>query len=165
MPTDQVAKIRELLEDFDTAMLITQARGQAARARPMAIARVEADCSLWFFTGRDTEKVQEIQSNDHVLIACQNERRRYISLSGSAELVSDRAKAGELWKPSFKAWFPRSVDDPNLLLIVVHPQAAEYWDNQGINSIRYLFEATRAYATGTRPRVKEGQQHGKVAMR
>jgi len=165
MPDSQVSKIHEMLADFKTAMLVTQAHEALGRARPMAIAHVEPDCGLWFFTGRDTEKVHEIQDDSHVLIVCQNERSRYISLSGTAELVSDRAKAQELWKESFKTWFPRGVEDPNLLLIRIHPTAAEYWDNQGVNSIRYMFQAAKAYASGTRPDIKQGDQHGKVALK
>ena len=165
MPEDQIAKIHEMLEDFHTAMLITHAHDQAPSARPMAIARVEPDCGLWFFTGRDSAKVHDIQSDQHVLIACQDERTRYISLSGTAELVSDRAKVRDLWKESYKTWFPKGVDDPDLLLIFVRPEAAEYWDNQGVKGIGYVFEAAKAYFSGQTPHIKEGEQHGKADLR
>lgn len=165
MPDNQITKIQEMLAKFDAAMLITQSHHQTPHARPMAIARVEPDCRLWFFTGRDSAKVHEIQDDQHVLIACQEDRSRYISLSGTAELVSDRAKARELWKETYQTWFPQGVDDPNLLLILVRPKEVEYWDNQGLKGIRYAFEAVKAYASGTTPAIKEGEQHGKVSMR
>lgn len=164
MPDNSLARIHELLADFDTAMLITQAHGQPLRARPMAIARVEADCRLWFFTGRDSAKVHEIQDNQEVLIVCQDEHSRYVSLSGTAELSSNRGKARELWKESYQTWFPRGVEDPDLLLISVKPREAEYWDSQGFKGLRYVFEAAKAYATGTRPQIREGEQHGKVVL-
>jgi len=165
MPDSQIAKIHELLDDFDTAMLITQGSDHKIHARPMAIARVEPDCRLWFFTGRDSAKVHEIEDDQHVLIACQHDHNRYVSLGGTAELVSDRTKTRELWKESYKAWFPQGVDDPDLLLILIRPQEAEYWDNQGLKAVRYAFQAIKAYATGTTPHIKEGEQHGKVTMR
>ena len=62
MADDQVQKIRELLEDFDTAMLVTHGE-EFAHARPMAIAAVEPNCNLWFFTERGSAKVHEIQSD------------------------------------------------------------------------------------------------------
>ncbi|HWH69397.1 MAG TPA: pyridoxamine 5'-phosphate oxidase family protein [Candidatus Sulfotelmatobacter sp.] len=165
MPDKQIAKIHEMLENFKTAMLVTQAQDHTPHARPMAIARVDDDCGLWFFTGHGSGKVQEIEEDQHVLIVCQDERSRYISLSGNAELVLDSAQARELWKESYKTWFPKGIEDPDLLLIHVRPNAAEYWDNQGVNSIRYVFEAIKGYASGKRPHIKEGEQHGKIALR
>ena len=31
--------------------------------------------------------------------------------------------------------------------------------------MRYAFEAAKAYVTGTRPEIKEGDQHGRVALK
>ena len=165
MPDSQLNHVHELLEDFDTAMLVTQSHQPVAHARPMAIVRVEPDCCLWFFTGRDSAKVHEIQNDQHVLIVCQNEHSRYVSLWGVAELIAEREKFRELWRDSYKTWFPKGVDDPNLMLILVHPAQAEYWDTQGLKGMQYAFEAAKAYATGTTPHIREGEQHAKVALK
>src|ERR1044071_8003021 len=106
MPDDQVTKIRELLESFETAMLVTHGTDSPYHARPMAIARVERGCDLWVFTGRRSAKGNEIQNDQRVLIVCQDEMRRYVALRGTARLIDDRAKASELWKESYKVWFP-----------------------------------------------------------
>jgi general stress protein 26 len=164
MADDQIGKIRQMLEAMDSAMLITHAADHPLHARPMAIARVEPNCNLWFFTGQASAKVHEIQSDQQVLVACQDDRRSYLSLNGRAELVSDRAKFREVWKESYKTWFPQGVDDPNLLLIVVHAEQAEYWDNQGAAGLKYAFQAAKAYVSGTRPEVKEGEQHAKINL-
>lgn len=161
MPTDPIDHIHQMLTRFGNALLVTQGATGAAHARPMAIARIEDDCSVWFFTGRDTTKVYEIQDNQNVLVACQDERSRYLSLVGRAELVADRSKAQELWKESYKTWFPNGVDDPQLLLIRVRPEEAEFWDNSGFKGVRYAFEAARAYLSGTTPRIHEGEHTGK----
>jgi hypothetical protein len=42
--------------------------------------------------------------------------------------VQDRAKIDELWKPFLKAWFPEGKDDPQIALIRVDVDHAEYWD-------------------------------------
>jgi general stress protein 26 len=164
-PNQQLEKIRELLEHFDTAMLVTCGATHSPRARPMAIARVESNCDLWFFTERDTAKVHEIESNQQVLVVCQNEHSRYIAICGRAALVSDRARIQELWKESYRTWFPMGAEDPDLLLISVHADEAEYWDNQGLKGVQYAFQAVKAYATGTRPEVKEGEQHGRMHLK
>jgi general stress protein 26 len=163
MQVDQVQKIHELLSDFDTAMLVTHG-GDFAHARPMAIAHVEPNCDVWFFTSRSSPKVHEIQDDQSVLIVCQDVRGRYITLTGRAELVADRGKARQLWSDSYKTWFPGGVEDPDLLLICVHAEEAEYWDNHGAKALRYYFEAAKARMGGTQQQVQEGEQHGKVSL-
>jgi general stress protein 26 len=164
MAEDQIGKIRQMLEALDSAMLITHAPDQPLHARPMAIARVEPNCDLWFFSGRASTKVHEIQSDQKVLVACQDDRRSHLSLSGRAELVSDPAKARELWKESYKTWFPQGVDDPNLLLILVHAQQAEYWDSQGASGIKHVFESGQSGSSGSNPEPGQGEPPARVAL-
>jgi general stress protein 26 len=164
MNDEPVKKIRELLEDFDTALLITHGSDLMFHARPMAIARVESNCDLWFFTSRNSAKVREIENDQRVLIVCQNEMSRYVAVQASAKLIFDRNKAAELWKDSFQVWFPQGVNDPELRLIRAQAESAEYWDNAGFKSVKYLFEAAKAYMQGTRPQMREGEQHGSATF-
>lgn len=163
MAEDQVQKVHELLSEFDTAMLVTHG-GDFAHARPMAIASVGPNCDVWFFTGRSSPKVQEIQDDQSVLIICQDDRGRYVTLSGRAELIADRARAQQLWKDKFQTWFSGGVADPALLLICVHTEEAEYWDNTGAVALRYFIAAVKARAQGTTPPVNEGEEHAKVKL-
>jgi general stress protein 26 len=57
------------------------------------------------------------------------EHQVYVSLSGRASLVLDKAKNHELWNPSLHAWFSGGVDDPDLALIKIDVDGAEYWDS------------------------------------
>ena len=143
---------------------MTQGQG-ALRARPMAVAQVEPNCDLWFFTDRDTAKVHEVEANREVMAVCQKDHSRYVSVSGSAELVSDRGRVCELWKESYRTWLPDGVNDPSLILLRVRAREAQYWDNQGFKGVRYVFQAAKAYATGTTPEIREGEQHGRVAVK
>lgn len=54
---------------------------------------------------------------------------RYVSLSRRAEVIQDKAKTEELWNPLYRAWFPKGVNDPDLVLLKVKVEAAEYWDS------------------------------------
>ena len=141
-------------------MLITHAGEGRLRARPMAIAKVEEDARVWFITGADTAKAHEIASDKRVHIVCQNDRSAYLSLSGHAEVVRDRAKIEELWKERFRAFFPQGKDDPEIALIDVRPEEGEFWDNEGLNKIKFLFALAKAYTGGDKPDVDEGEQHG-----
>ena len=153
------AHLKDLLEAFDTAMLITR-HGEREHARPMAIAGVEDANTLWFVTSDDSPKSDEIRSDARASVTLQS-ATRYVALSGIARLVDDRRKIDELWKPTWKAWFPNGKDDPKLVLIRVSVTDAEFWDNAGTKGIRYAFEAAKALVTGE-PAAPVSGQHGRV---
>jgi general stress protein 26 len=78
----------------------------------------------------------------------------YISFSGNATLVDDRKKAAELWSPAVKAWFPKGLEDPEVFLIKVSIDRAEYWDNPG-GVVNTLIAYVESLATGKQPDVGE----------
>lgn len=153
--------LHELLERHSIAMLVTQDASGALRARPMAIARVEESGRLWFLSADDTAKVQEIASQGRALVVCQD-RHSQVVVEGPSEIRRDPAKARELWRESFKVWFPEGAEDPSLVLISVDPESGEYWDERGGQGLRYLAKAAVAYIRGERPEVDESEVHGKV---
>ncbi len=160
----QTKKFHDLLARFDTAMLVTHTAAGSLRARPMAVAGVEEDCRVWFFTSVASGKVHEIETDTHVNVVCQKAHEIYLSLSGIANLHRERAKIDELWNESYRTWFPNGKDDAEIALVCVEPQEGEYWDTEGFKKIKYLFEAAKAYATGTKPHIEEGEQHAKVKL-
>lgn len=163
MKSNQSKDFRELLEGFETAVLITS-EGEGLHARPMAVADVDDNCDLWFITGDKTAKVREIARESRVQVVCQNGWRSCVSISGYASIVKDGAKIRELWKASYRTWFPEGADDPGIVLIHVRGEHAEYWDNNGVNALSYAYQAIKAVATGRTPEVKEGEQHGYVSL-
>lgn len=164
MNENQIEKLRDLLKDFTTAVLITHGDSTGWQARPMAMARVEENGDLWFFTGEQTAKVREIEADARVQVVCQDGWNSCVAIAGRAELVRDLAKVRELWKPSFQVWFPQGADDPNIVLIHVIGERGEYWDNTGVNQFTYVYQAIKAVTTGTTPEIQEGKQHGKVNL-
>src|ERR1700750_234953 len=93
IPPPATAEQREhflkLLRQFSTAMLVTHAEGHRLRARPMAIAQVADDGTLWFITGLETAKAHEIEVDTDVHVVCQDDHSAYLSLAGTARLVQD----------------------------------------------------------------------------
>lgn len=161
---EQKEHLRQLLGKFSTAMLVTHGSQGSLHARPMALATIDEDCTIWFITQRESAKAHEVESDTRVQIICQKDFSAYISLSGHATLVDDRAKVEEIWKETFKIWFPEGKNDPEIVLISVIPADGEYWDNSGFNKVRYMVESATAYMTGRKPVVKEGREHGVVHM-
>ncbi len=164
MNDTQLDKLHDLLTDFSTVMLITMAEPAGCHARPMAVARVDEKTDLWLITSRDSEKVREIKADARVQVHGQDGWTSCVVIAGRATVVDDRAMIHEVWKPSFKAWFPDGADDPNIALLHVIGEQAEYWDGTGVNRFRYVYQALKALATGTTPEVTEGKQHGNVTL-
>jgi general stress protein 26 len=157
-----IEKLVELQKQFSTAMLITHLHGERFHARPMAVADVSDNGRISFFTSIDSPKVDEVLAESDVLVICQKDSSLCLSIEGSAVVTQNSAQMAKAWKETFTIWYPNGLKDPQLALITVVPNRAEYWDNTGLNRIKYLYEAARAYMSGDTPHVEEGEQHGVV---
>ena len=125
----RLGKLTELIEDIRIAMLTTAMPDGMLRSRPMATQQTESDGDLWFFTQASAAKAAEIRTNPHVNVSYASPREnRYVSVSGTATLVRDRKKMEELWDQLYKAWFPQGLEEPDLALLRVDIERAEYWD-------------------------------------
>jgi general stress protein 26 len=145
---EDIKKLRKLIKDIRVAMLTTVAQDGALRSRPMATADVEFDGDLWFFTRASSPKTEELMDDQRVNVSfADGEESRYVSVSGRATLVRDRDKVRELWSPFHKAWFPEGKKDPDLALIKVTVDRAEYWDAPASKMV-HLAWLTRAALTG-----------------
>jgi general stress protein 26 len=127
--------------------------------------RVEENCDLWFVTPEDSTKVHEIEKDTRAHVVCQKGWTSCVSISGRASLSRDRAQIRRLWKEAYQVWFPDGEEDPNIVLIQFRGEQGEYWHNTGTNRFTYTYRALKALATGTKPEIIEGEQHGQAALR
>lgn len=129
VPKEPLHKLTELIEDIRIAMLTTAMPDGTLRSRPMVTQQTEVDGNLWFFTQANAAKAEEIQANPHVNVSyAAPQENRYVSVSGRATLVRDRQKMEQLWDQLYQAWFPQGLQDPNLALLQIDIERAEYWD-------------------------------------
>ncbi|MDQ6622778.1 MAG: pyridoxamine 5'-phosphate oxidase family protein [Verrucomicrobiota bacterium] len=161
--TDELQKLREMIKDLDMCMLTTVDDDGSLRSRPMSNnGEVEFDGDLWFFTYGASHKVDEVKREERVNVSFASpEKSRYISMSGTAELVRDKAKIKELWKPALKAWFPKGLDEPDIALLKVTVEKAEYWDSPG-SKIAHMLGFMKALATGTQ---YDGGENEKIDLK
>lgn len=131
---DEHKKLTDMIQDFDTAMLVTHHPQHGVDARPMAIADVT------------------LQGGN-----------KFVSLSGKLQTTEDRAKVRELWQESWNVWFPKGVDDPSIVLLNLKPERGEYWDNSGFQGAKYLLKAGKAYLQGSTPNSTK-DEHSRVSM-
>ena len=146
--SDPVKKLGEMIKDIKFAMLTTIDDTGALRSRPMATQNKEFDGDLWFFTKASAPKVDEVEREHHVNVSYSHpEDQMYVSISGQARLVRDVAKNNELWNMPMKAWFPDGPDDPELALLQVSVDKAEYWETPG-SMVVHLVGFVKATITG-----------------
>ncbi len=146
---ESVKKIADLIKSIDFGMLTTVDAEGRLHSRPMSSNKeVEYDGDVWFFTYASTPKVYEIEKEPYVNVAFSDPKTQtYVSLSGRAELVRDPAKIKELWQPSLKAWFPKGLDEPDIALIKINADQAEYWDSPA-SPIAHAISLAKGVLTG-----------------
>ena len=135
---EEIETLRELIKDVDTAMLTTLTE-EGLISRPMKTQEVEFDGDLWFFTKKETDKYKEILHDQDVNVAYAG--KSYVSVRGKAQIVEDIEKKKELWSKAYEKIMQTSYDDPNLILIKVKADAAEYWETGNFTKkIAFLYK-------------------------
>ncbi|MFC4727537.1 pyridoxamine 5'-phosphate oxidase family protein [Coralloluteibacterium thermophilus] len=128
--TREFGTLSELIEGIEVAMLTTRARDGGLVSRPLQTLEMDAQGDLYFFTAADSGKVEELLAHPEVNVAYADpSRQRYVSVRGRASIERDRARIDALWTPAAKAFFPEGRDDPDLAVLRVRVESAEYWDS------------------------------------
>lgn len=122
---DSIETVRNLIKGIDIAML-TSVTEQGLVSRPMKTQEVEFDGDLWFMTMKDTHKYDELLHYPNVNVAYVG--KSYVSIRGKAELVDSRDKIKGFWNIAYEKMLHTTSDDPNLILIKVKADTAEYWE-------------------------------------
>lgn len=159
---EALRKLREIVASIDVGMMTTKGEGAPFHSRPMSSnGDIDEDGTVWFFTRGESRLVDELRehSDVHVSFACP-EKNQYVSVCGTAEIVTDRSTIEKHWKPQLKAWFPKGMDEPGITLVRVLMTEGEYWDaNESF--ISHAMSFAGSLIQGTRADIGE---HGK-AMR
>jgi general stress protein 26 len=123
-----IERLGEMIGKVRIAMLTTLTDDGEFRSRPITTHGARFDGDLWFLTRIDSAKVDELGQHRRVGVSYASPRDNiYVSLSGTARISMDGARARELWDPSYSTWFPGGPTDPELALIKVMVDVAEYW--------------------------------------
>jgi general stress protein 26 len=145
---NDVKKLAELIKGIKVVMLTTVCADGSLRSRPMVTQDKEFDGTLWFFTPAESPKVSEVEHEQRVNVSyADHDKERYVSVSGTARLVRDRDTIKEFWGPALRAWFPKGPDDPELALLRVEVEKAEFWDGPS-SAVVHLVGFVKAMVTG-----------------
>jgi len=151
-------RVWDLMKKIGFAMLVTH-DGDRLRARPMAAYVERDDDAIYFLTDARRHKDTEIARDPNVNLSFADAGgQKYVSLTGTATLSNDRAKIKDLFGTPAKAWW-ESADDPNICVLKIAPDDAEFWDSPG-KVVSYVKMAAAA-VTGSRPDIGDNR---KVSM-
>jgi general stress protein 26 len=159
-PAKKIEELYSLVEGIDIAMLTTRNFDGTLVSRPMATQEKRPGVDFWFVTSTETHKVDELQAQPDVNLAYYNNTsREWVSVSGTARLVSDRDLIRTLYKPDWKAWFGDEggirnggPNDPRLVLVEVEAHEATYLKSNEPRAVQ-LFKVAKARVTGAPPKI------------
>jgi general stress protein 26 len=149
--------LTDLIGSIKVAMLTSVDDGQL-RSRPMVAAQQDFAGALFFFTRYESAKAGEVREHSQVNVSyAEPDKQIYVSLSGSAEIIRERAVIEAHWSEAMRTWFPQGKADPDIAILKVNVDQAEYWDAPS-SAMVYLFGYVKAITTGKSPHPGENEK-------
>jgi len=170
-PAKKIEELYSLVEGIDIAMMTSRNFDGTLVSRPMATQEKRPGVDFWFVTSTETHKMDEIQVQPEVNLAYYNNKsREWVSVSGTARIVTDRDLIRALYKPDWKAWFGDEggvrnggPNDPRLALIEVEAHEATYLKSNQPRAVQ-LFKVAKAMITGNAPKIGDMRHVGKKEL-
>lgn len=146
---EAIAKMKNLVHGASSiCMFCTTVSNMPFNSRPMGTQKVDDEGNLWFLSTANSNHNAEIAADNRVQLLYSNpSASEFLTINGTAQIITDRATIDELWNSLAKAWFPQGKDDPNLTAIKVTTDKSHYWDTKYGKMVSLLAIATAA-ATG-----------------
>ena len=124
------AKIKELAENIDFAMMETHLGAKPTHIIPMSTKDVDDDGCIWFLSNKNSEHNSYIDADNNIqLIYSKPGDMEFMTVFGQAFISTERPVLEKYYGKSDDAWFD-GIDDPNLTAIKVIPKDAHYWDTK-----------------------------------
>ncbi len=155
--TETMKKLSDMIQDIKFAML-TSEDGPHLRSRPMVAAQKNFQGSLFFYTHASAHKVDEVGAHQRVGVSYADpDHQNYVSLSGTAQVIRDQAEIKAHWSEAMRTWFPKGTDDPDVAILKVDVEQAEYWDAPNSKMV-HLYGYLKAVTTGSPPHPGENEK-------
>ena len=151
--TSPHAKLWDLIKDIKFGMFTHRHTDGRLHSHPLTTQNQSIDegAVLYFFVSRASDIAERVRTDGNVNISYAHPGKdSYVSVTGEARDVEDMATVQRLWTKTAEAWFPQGPADPDLQLLEVRIQQAEYWDVTD-SKMTQLFKMAKAAVTGTTP--------------
>jgi len=132
-------------------------------SRCMALAATESNgIDFIFHANSESGKTDDLKSDSDINLAFLNSSGEWASISGKADLVSDREQVKKYYSPALKAWIGDLGDgehdggpeDPRIVLIKVKTVTVQYALSKG-TMIGGVVELVKGVASGEAPNVNK----------
>ena len=160
----EMAKMYELMEKMDTAILVTRRTDGHLVARPMARQKQAPGADLWFVATDGSAKLNELAHDPHVNVTFYRaQSHEWLSIAGIAKTSQDRAIIRQLYEKDWSMWFPDRGDprhgtpeDPRMVLIGIDIHSAVFLEQDKPTPV-VLFELVKGFLTKEEPEL--GKMH------
>ncbi len=125
-----ISKVTDIINGARIGMVTTVNEQGALVSRPLAVQDVKDDGDMWFFTGLGTSQVTHVRNDPRVNVSF-GKNTEWVSVAGNAEVVTDRQIIRDMWNQTVEAWFPDGPETPEVCLLRVDSESAEYWTSPG----------------------------------
>jgi len=142
-------KVLEIMRSDRFCMLTSVGDEGRLHSHPMTPQEVTAAGDVWFFIDRTSNQAANISAEKRVNLAF-SDGSTWLSAAGHGTLVDDKLMAEKLWNPMVEAWFPDGPNSPDLALLLVESDTAEYWDTPG-GRVATALSFVKTKLTGERP--------------
>jgi general stress protein 26 len=155
--SDELAqdKVNEIMRSDRFCMLTSVGAEGRLQSRPMTPQQVTDEGNVWFFIDTTSDHADAIRAEKRVNLAFADSST-WLSVAGHGSVQTNREKIDELWNPGIEAWFPEGKDAPNVGLLFVEADSAEYWDSPG-GRVATAIAYAKAKVTGDHPDVGESK--------
>jgi general stress protein 26 len=158
-PEQHIKKLGSLIKGIKFAMVSTVDAEENLHSCPLTTQQIDFDGDLWFIVGRNSEVFANLQADARVNVSYSSEKAVYVSASGHSQVVEDREMLEKLWNPAYKIWFEKGIDDPNIALLKIAVDKAEYWEAPSFAVTRML-----AFARALITKDKKVGEHHKINL-
>ena len=151
--TNSHAKLWDLIKDIKFGMFTHRHSQGGLHSHPLTTQNKDLDenATIYYFVPFSGEVAQRVKADPMVNISYAHPGKdSYVSITGTASISQDRATIDRLWSKAAEAWFPKGPSDPDLALLAVRIDEAEYWDVTD-SKMTQLFKMAKAAVTGEVP--------------
>ncbi|WP_232548068.1 pyridoxamine 5'-phosphate oxidase family protein [Propioniciclava soli] len=128
----EVERVRSLMADIDVAMLTTVDAGAddgRLTSRPLSTQLAEEDGDVLFLVRSSSHVVRDIRAHPQVNVGYTS-KSAWVSLSGTAEVIEDRALIEELWSAGASFFMEGGPENPDNVVLKVHGDTAQVWGGE-----------------------------------
>ena len=137
MADKKLSEISSKMRKLDICMLTTQNSRGSLNSRPMSNnGDVEYEGHSYFFSYENSSAVKDIEVNPQVSLGFEGPKRLYISVTGRAKIVRNRARMEEHWLKELERWFEQGLDTPGIVMIHVRGARIKYWQDEDQGQVK-----------------------------